>query len=89
MDFFALKEMKHKLRAIVAFGHAGPRIAKDLGTTFSLDLTRTLSEALDAARKRALTGDAILLCPACKSFDHFDNYIARGEEFRNLVGEIS
>lgn len=45
----------------------------------------TLSDALDAAISLARPGDAVLLSPACASFDAFPNFEVRGETFRSLV----
>jgi len=87
-DFSPICEKKEKIRSVVAFGKAGPRIAQSLGTRLPIALTRTLKEAFDTAREKAISGDVILLSPACDSFDHFDNYMARGEEFKKLVGEV-
>jgi UDP-N-acetylmuramoylalanine--D-glutamate ligase len=43
------------------------------------------AEAVTAAARRAESGDAVLLSPACSSFDQFANYEARGAAFRTLV----
>jgi UDP-N-acetylmuramoylalanine--D-glutamate ligase len=45
----------------------------------------TLEQAMADARERAEPGDVILLSPACASFDQFENYEARGAEFRRLA----
>ena len=40
-----------------------------------------------AARRYARPGDAVLLSPACTSFDAYDNFERRGDHFRSLVGQ--
>jgi UDP-N-acetylmuramoylalanine--D-glutamate ligase len=44
-----------------------------------------MEEALDLARRLAHRGDAVLLSPACSSFDMYENYEERGNLFRRLV----
>ncbi len=55
----------------------------DAGVPFvrSGDLARALGEAVEAAAP----GDVVLLSPACASFDQFESFEARGDEFRRLV----
>jgi hypothetical protein len=49
----------------------------------------SLLEAVDEAAKCASAGDAVLLSPACSSFDQFRNYQQRGEKFCTAVKSIS
>jgi UDP-N-acetylmuramoylalanine--D-glutamate ligase len=49
---------------------------------------RTLQEAVDRARALAVPGDAVLLSPACASFDMFDNFEHRGDVFKKLVERL-
>ena len=45
----------------------------------------SLLEAVNEAARRAVSGDVVLLSPACSSFDMFQNYQHRGEVFRQAV----
>ena len=49
----------------------------------------TLEQAVTVAAEHARHGDAVLLSPACASFDMFRNYAHRGEVFAEAVGELA
>jgi UDP-N-acetylmuramoylalanine--D-glutamate ligase len=72
----------------VAYGEAGPLIAADLEGAVRLACVGTLEDAVARAREWAERGDAVLLSPACSSFDLFANYEARGAAFRALVAAL-
>jgi UDP-N-acetylmuramoylalanine--D-glutamate ligase len=50
--------------------------------------TSTAMEAVHAAFHFASKGDAVLLSPACASFDLFKNYEDRGKQFKQAVKEL-
>jgi UDP-N-acetylmuramoylalanine--D-glutamate ligase len=47
-----------------------------------------MEEAVRIARELALPGDAVLLSPACSSFDMFRSYAHRGDVFTQAVKEL-
>ena len=75
------------MRAVVTLGRDGPLIAQALQgvvpVTRAHDLTDAVAQAADLAR----SGDAVLLSPACASFDMFRDYVERGERFVAAVRE--
>ncbi len=48
----------------------------------------SLAEAVDLAGRLAVSGDVVLLSPACASYDMFDNFQHRGRQFASLVRDI-
>ena len=82
-------------RAVVAYGEAGPLVQGDLAPLLADRVPVTLvpagagfEDVLRQARALAQPGDAILLSPACSSFDMFRNYEERGREFARLAEVI-
>ena len=49
----------------------------------------SMQEAVDIAAQQARTGDAVLMSPACASFDMFDNYEHRAQVFREAVQALA
>jgi UDP-N-acetylmuramoylalanine--D-glutamate ligase len=73
-------------RALVLIGAAAPLIrAAFEGSDVPVEDCATLEAAIAASRRRATPGDAVLLAPACASFDMFRSYAHRGDEFQRLV----
>jgi UDP-N-acetylmuramoylalanine--D-glutamate ligase len=74
------------VRAVVALGESADKVYEELGAEAEERATaRSMEEALDQAQRFAQPGDAVLLSPACSSFDMYEDYEERGNIFRRLV----
>lgn len=72
-------------RGIVAYGEAASLIQADLGSAATVSVVPAFADAVAAAGARARPGDAVVLTPACSSFDQFASYEERGAAFRRIV----
>ena len=73
-------------KLVIAYGEAAPLIEADLKGHVPLErLGSSFDEVMIRARAAAGPGDAVLLSPACSSYDMFKNYEVRGAEFRRLA----
>jgi len=89
-DFSPLKQpVSENARAVVLIGRDASLIEKELlETGVALYHAADLPEAVNIARKLAQAGDAVLLSPACASFDMFKNYLHRAEVFVSAVKRL-
>ncbi len=85
-DFLPLREpLSRKARAVVLMGEAAEDIAHVLDGVVPVRRAADMDEAVAQARALAEPGDAVLLSPACASFDMFDGFAARGDAFIRAV----
>ncbi|MES1989137.1 MAG: UDP-N-acetylmuramoyl-L-alanine--D-glutamate ligase, partial [Pseudomonadota bacterium] len=76
-------------RAVVLIGRDAPLIeAVLLPTNVPLYQAIDLPEAVNIAKKLAKADEAVLLSPACASFDMFRNYVHRAEVFVAAVHRL-
>jgi len=75
-------------RAVVAYGEAGSLVQADLGGAVRVVRAGDFVDVLATARGLAERGDAVLLSPACSSYDMFKNYEERGAQFRAAVESL-
>ncbi|WP_341521220.1 UDP-N-acetylmuramoyl-L-alanine--D-glutamate ligase [Pseudomonas sp. G.S.17] len=76
-------------RAVVLLGRDAELIAHVLGDSVPLIRAPSLDEAVQRCAETAQPGDAVLLSPACASFDMFKNYEERGQLFAQAVRDLS
>lgn len=77
-------------RAVIAFGASGDQIVAELGAVgVEVERVGWMADAVQRARVVAQPGDAVVLSPACASFDEFRNFEHRGDVFRALATEVT
>ncbi|MFO1264645.1 MAG: UDP-N-acetylmuramoyl-L-alanine--D-glutamate ligase [Rhodoferax sp.] len=90
-DFAPLAEpVARYARAVVLIGRDAPRIRAALEETgVGLEDASSMQDAVARANQRAHAGDAVLMSPACASFDMFDNYEHRAQVFCAAVRDLA
>ncbi|NDV43476.1 UDP-N-acetylmuramoyl-L-alanine--D-glutamate ligase [Flagellimonas sediminis] len=81
--------VREKVKGIICLGVDNSKIKDAFGNVIDLMIeTFSMEEAVKVAYKMAERGDAVLLSPACASFDLFQNYEDRGNQFKNAVKNL-
>ncbi|MGD8366217.1 MAG: UDP-N-acetylmuramoyl-L-alanine--D-glutamate ligase [Desulfobacterales bacterium] len=82
-DFTPLTQLAaQKVRHAVVMGEAAPRLKQVLAPVVPVTEAGSMAEAVKTAFSASRPGTAVLLSPACASFDWYENYARRGEDFR-------
>jgi UDP-N-acetylmuramoylalanine--D-glutamate ligase len=89
-DYLELMPLvREKVKAIVCLGLDNKKIVQTFSNVVDLIVeTAGAEEATKVAYKIAEKGDTVLLSPACASFDLFENYEDRGNQFKQAVREL-
>lgn len=89
-DYRKLEDQIHeKVHTIITIGEAREMIKNQLSDIVPYLLEAdTLKEAVKKAREKAKRGEVVLLSPACSSFDMFENYEDRGNQFKQAVIDL-
>ncbi len=89
-DFRYLREVvARKVKRAYLIGESAGELATALAGATELSASGTLAAALTEAAERARAGEAVVLSPACASFDQFRNYADRGEQFQRLAAQLA
>jgi UDP-N-acetylmuramoylalanine--D-glutamate ligase len=81
--------VNEKVKAIICLGTDNTKIIKAFKNTADILVeTNSMQEAVKVAYRLADKGDSVLLSPACASFDLFDNYEDRGNQFKAAVRSL-
>ncbi len=76
-----------KVRQIIAYGKAASIMHYELSPHFSFIQVDRFADAVRLAKQMAKKPESVLLSPGCSSYDQFENYEQRGDEFKRLVRE--
>ena len=91
-------EACRRCRGVVLFGESGPVLEEAVEAAAAaypgpqrpvMSRMDSLAEAVEVAQAVAQPGDVVLLSPACTSFDAYENFEQRGEDFRRLVRSLA
>ncbi|MGI9596289.1 MAG: UDP-N-acetylmuramoyl-L-alanine--D-glutamate ligase [Acidimicrobiales bacterium] len=85
LSFDPLRETVPPVRSVVAIGDAAAEIDAVFSDLVPVGRADSMAEAIRQASTVARPGDAVLLSPACASFDWYPNYVERGLDFSQLV----
>lgn len=88
LDLGELAAEASRLRAVVAIGDAAPEIVRVFDGIRPVVTANDMGEAVSAARSMARDGDVVLLSPGCTSFDWYDGYARRGDDFSRRAREL-
>jgi UDP-N-acetylmuramoylalanine--D-glutamate ligase len=88
-DFSPLFDLfRRKVKLLILIGKAAPSMERALGEATETVCAATLDEAVRIAHDRSSRGDAVLLSPACASFDMFRDFEDRGRQFKEAVRRL-
>jgi UDP-N-acetylmuramoylalanine--D-glutamate ligase len=80
--------LREKGRAVVLIGEASDIIERAIGDAVPVRHATSMEDAVHIAQELAVPGDAVLLSPACSSFDMFRDYKHRGDAFVAAVESL-
>jgi UDP-N-acetylmuramoylalanine--D-glutamate ligase len=80
---------KGQCRAVFVIGEAADKIEQAIGGRLHCIRATSMEEAVGRAKGMMKAGEAVVLSPACSSFDMFKNYAHRGEVFKKAVEALS
>ena len=89
-DYGSLMPMvREKVKGIICLGVDNTKLFETFGNVIEpMVETTSMEEAVKIAYKMATRGDAVLLSPACASFDLFKNYEDRGDRFKAAIRKL-
>jgi len=88
-DYNQIKNLVlEKVKKIYAIGSSAEKIFNFFHHDVKVEIEKSLEDAINSASRETISGDVVLLSPACASFDMFDNYEHRGRVFKEAVNKL-
>lgn len=87
-DLGALATDVDRIRAVVAIGEAAPLVVRAFEGKRPVEVATSMDDAVARARTLAKRGDVVLLSPGCASWDMYNGYAERGDDFARAVTEL-
>lgn len=88
-NFYDLKDYLKNVKYVMAYGECKERIKKEIESmNIKVIITNELKEAVKYAHQNSTSGDIVLLSPASASWDQYDSFEVRGQEFKGIVNKL-
>lgn len=88
-DYSKLHDLvRQRVKAIVAIGESADTVVEAFSSLCVVQKAASMEEAVRMANACAVSGETVLLSPACASFDWFDNFEHRGQSFKSIVNAL-
>lgn len=87
-----MTKIKERVTHLILIGEAAGRFraeAEKMGVASIIDAGFSMEEAVNIAHAKAKAGEAVVLSPACSSYDMFNNFEERGREFKRFVHALA
>jgi len=88
LDLGDLAADTSRIRHVVAIGESAGAVEVAFAGRVPVTVARSMDDAVRAAAAAATEGDVVLLSPGCASFDWYDGYAERGDDFARAVSEL-
>ena len=88
LDLNVLTPVQEHVKHLVTIGEAADEIIQVFQKTLSISKANSMYQAVEIALECSEKGDVVLLSPGCTSFDWYDSYVERGEDFERIVQSL-
>ena len=81
--------IRDRVKLALLLGQDAPRLQQAWQDATEIEPVPDMRTAVRRARQVAVSGDCVLLAPACASFDMYEKFEQRGEDFMQRVRELA